>query len=52
MRKRYIALPLLALIPLAAAYVLAQPDNRSAKGKPATVDRVDLTRYAGTWYAS
>ena len=50
MRKRYIALPLLALIPLAAACVLAQPDNRTAKGKPATVAEVDLTRYAGTWY--
>lgn len=50
MRKRYLALPLFALIPLAAACVLAQPDHRNAKGKPATVDRVDLTRYAGTWY--
>ena len=46
MRKIYLALPLLALLPLAAACVLAQPDHRNAKGKPTTVDQVDLTRYA------
>lgn len=50
MRKLYFALPLLALIPLAAACALSQPSNRSASGEPATVDAVDLTRYAGTWY--
>tara|TARA_Y100001947_G_scaffold134980_1_gene122499 strand:- start:70 stop:621 length:552 start_codon:yes stop_codon:yes gene_type:complete len=50
MRKLYFALPLLALIPLAAACALSQPDYRDASGEPATVDEVDLTRYAGTWY--
>lgn len=50
MRKLYFALPLLALIPLAAACALSQPDYREASGEPATVDEVDLTRYAGTWY--
>ncbi|WP_084420145.1 lipocalin family protein [Henriciella litoralis] len=50
MRKAYLALPLLALPLIAAACMTRQPSYRDTGGEPTTVDRVNLTRYAGTWY--
>lgn len=40
----------LALLPLLLTACISQPDYRLERSEPATVERVDLERYAGTWH--